>query len=299
MADAKQYPYAAYFKLYGTQNLQVSFTVMSDLPELHLKQLDEMLLMLFNEGYRVEPEGLEQGEVIREADSWVLGKTSHDEPCVYLYKFPMKWRVATIYKESIPKLPFTIPANAQPILGSPPERDMAERQKILHTVPDFKVVLTPTGSVDKEGRPRLRFDRVYGATTGAKGETSNVGKVDPAEQDPLPFDENISYTDALNYMDNQSAQKFVKAARDKQAKSKKSVEFEQLSELISKLDNLYGETGYAEVALCIIAGINDVPELDNKLSAEVVKSLDMALDKPTVQEMVKYLMTFAKQIYGG
>lgn len=294
MAEPTQYKYAAYFKLYGTQNLQVSFALMEDDPILYLKQLEGMLSGLFNDGYRVEPEGLEQGEVIREADSWVLGKTSKDDLCVHLYKFPLKWKVATVYAEALAKLPFMVPAGTVPILGGPPEREIAEKNKFLHKVLDFKVVLIPTGAVDEKGRPKLKFDRVFGATASPEARSNGVD-----ETESVPFDDNISYTDSFNYLDNPSAKKFITAARAQQAKSKKSVEFEQLSEMISKLDHLYGETGHAEVALCVLAGIDDVPELDNKLSAEVVKSLNTSLERKPTQDMMVYLMNFVKQIYGS
>ena len=59
-----QSPYTAYFKLYGTQNLQVSFTVAAESPDIHITLLESYLQELFNRGYVVDPKGLEKDEQI-------------------------------------------------------------------------------------------------------------------------------------------------------------------------------------------------------------------------------------------
>ena len=167
METINERAFGASFRLYGRGGLNVLFTVRADDPQEHLAMLDVYLAALEAAGYAVNLPGTEPGEQVEEVNAWVLGETSRDEPCVYLYSSNagLKWRIATVYVEKMDQLPFTVSGDPWP--GAAPEREMAEKKRKLHIIEPFKIVMKPTGEETSSGRPVLKFDRVLDARPAA------------------------------------------------------------------------------------------------------------------------------------
>lgn len=296
--DNQTSPYSAFFKLYGKENLQISFNVTSNGEGEFLPTLNKLLESLYAMGYKTDPAGLEEGETIREVDSWVLGKTSNGDLCIYLYKFPLKWRVATIYNENIAKMPFKVPAGTAPLLAGAPEREIAEKNKILHSCPTFKIVMTPTGAVSKTtGKPTLKFNRMWGDTVAIVGtkETTTESDEDQSKEDlasQIQF-----HHEAIQFLEEGSGiQKFVLKARELQnRKGTKVAAYPDLETLLNKLDEMIEMTGYADVALSILSGV-DTPDIPDKISGSLVKALMDNFNTKATNDAMRYLMSLAVRI---
>jgi len=165
METVNEHAFVASFRLYGRDGLNVLFTVRASDAAAHIDLLETHLDLLEAIGYTVNLPGTEPGEQVEEVNAWVLGETSRDEPCVYLYSSNtgLKWRVATVYVEDMPDLPFVVRGKRWP--GAAPEREMAQKKGVLHEVPPFKIVMKPTGKMTDGDNPRpiLKFDRVLDA----------------------------------------------------------------------------------------------------------------------------------------
>jgi len=162
--DQSQFPYTAYFKLYTPGGIQVSFGVGAEAQEDHLGRLVHYMERLTGLGFLPQMPGLEEGEKLEEVDAWVLGATSKGEPCIFLYAaaHQLQFRVATVYVEKLPELPFKVNGARHWDGDAAPTRDSAEKKGYLQTVPPFKVVMEPRGLTD-DGKPTWRFARVHGA----------------------------------------------------------------------------------------------------------------------------------------
>lgn len=157
------YPFTAYWKLFASNGAQVTFGVGSADMSQHFQDVTVYMNLLERAGYSVQLPGLEAGDEKYTVDAWVLGETSKDEPCVFLYSPGLKWRVATVYVEKLDALPFPVNVSGSRWMGSAPEREMAEKKKALHIVPQFEIVMTPTGKTNEEtGRPYTKFSHVWG-----------------------------------------------------------------------------------------------------------------------------------------
>ena len=170
MTDFTEAPFSANFNLYGPDALRVQFTVRSNTdPAAHIALVGEYLQAAAAAGYAATLPGLEPGEETEEVDAWVLGETSRDEPCVYLYSsnHGLKWRVATVYVERLGELPFKIDLQQKRWMGAAPERETAEKKGVLNVVDPFKIVLEPTGKTTEAGNEITRFARVHEAQPAA------------------------------------------------------------------------------------------------------------------------------------
>lgn len=169
METINEHAFGASFRLYGRGGLNVLFTVRADDAAAHIDLLETHLDLLEAIGYTVNLPGTEPGEQVEEVSAWVLGETSREEPCVYLYSSNagLKWRVATVYVEDMPSLPFAVSGKRWP--GAAPEREMAQKKGVLHEVPPFKIVMKPTGKMTDGDNPRpvMKFDRVLDAKPAA------------------------------------------------------------------------------------------------------------------------------------
>ena len=162
--DNHTFPYTAYFKLYRPDGLQISFGISADDAAAHLNQLTDYLTRLATAGFLPQMPGLEDDEKIEEVDAWVLGETSKGEPCVFLYaaSHGLQFRIATIYVERIPDMPFTVNGAKKWDASAAPTRDEAEKKGYLKAVPAFKVVMEPRGTTE-DGKQTWRFARLHGA----------------------------------------------------------------------------------------------------------------------------------------
>lgn len=162
--DNQTTPYSAFFKLYDAirENLQVSFNLTADTQIDLLAKYNAAVDALFAQGMKVEPAGLGEGEKIQEVHGWVLGETTTNEPCVFLYHERLDFKVTTVYKEKIAGLPIDISTAPKVWDGAAPTKEIAEKKGILRPC-HFKIVLAPTGKTSDKGNPTYRFDRVYGA----------------------------------------------------------------------------------------------------------------------------------------
>jgi len=152
------FPFKASFRMYNQDGIDVSFTVAATAGLEHIVDLHEYMSILKTKGYSPQLPGLEPGEETQEIDGWVYGETSRDEPCVYLYKTPLKWKVATVYVESLEMLPFPVGGKQWP--GGAPERETAVNKGYLNQCAPFKVVMVPTGKTSESGHNIMRFNRV-------------------------------------------------------------------------------------------------------------------------------------------
>lgn len=176
MNEFSEAPYSANFKMFRPDGLQINFTVRSNAnPQQHIAELDNYLQALTNRGYAPQLPGLEPGEEAEQVDGWVLGETSKGDACVYLYKSPLKWKIATVYVERLGELPIdTSKAKVWP--GSAPERETAVNKKYLQPC-DFSIVMEPTGKQSENGHDIMRFGRVK--------EISQPAAPAPAVADPF------------------------------------------------------------------------------------------------------------------
>lgn len=259
--DNQLTPYSAYFKLYDPKldNLQVSFNVTckpeDDVTEF-LNKYKDLLDGLTALGMTTEPAGLDEGEKIQEVDGWVLGETANNsQPCVHLYNGRLEWKVATVYVEKIPLLPIDT-GIAKPWDGAAPTREQAEKKKVIHPC-HFKIVMADTGKTSDKGNKIFRFDRIYGVAKAV-------------EAAPSEGDSQIdSYPDLLAKLSN-NTRKMADWGRTVQGKkSKTTLDSEDLSTLITVMDETISVPGSGEILLSIISGLDPI-DLSDTLSGDLV-----------------------------
>lgn len=152
---------AGKFSLYHPAGIQVFFTVNGETDVARLLGNTNVAVALALEtGYALTLAGVEPDERVEHIDGWVLGETSKDEPCIYLYRstFPNKFKAGTVWAEEISALPIAYKSDAARWPGAAPEREMAIKKQWLQPC-DFKVAFKNTGTEDD---PKWRFQRVLG-----------------------------------------------------------------------------------------------------------------------------------------
>lgn len=296
--NEKEWQFSAYFKLYGKDGLQVSFTVHGDDPDTHAAQLGDYLTkMLDSEGYSITPEGIKPGEKLQEVDGWVLGETSEGKPCIHLFKSPLQWKVATIYEERMKDVPIKVDKNTFVWPGAAPERDAAERRGVLMPC-NFTIVLVPTGKTSDKGNPILKFDRTIGfGSSGSKQQGSSKQAADVQ-----------SYADLYNLLQDDSkklADWCRKAAGD--PKNKALAGDEKVGILCEEIDNVTGTEASAEAVLEVLTGI-PTTDLRDQMKSYVANGLikwvspyiqqgkqtvENADRKPGVVEAIKFIWGMA------
>lgn len=253
------FKFSAYFKLYDVQGLQVSFSANDDEVGPFLASLEDTKNRLYGAGYRQTPEDINPGETVREVDGWVLGCTKDGDRCVHLYKSPLQWKVTTVYKEHLSELPIEIPASAVPIMGGAPERETAEKMKVMRTC-DFRVVMEQRKKVDgsveltDKGNPMMRYKQVY-----RKGTTDTI-----ISQNGLEKAKRFT-----GY--SEPAQKMIAWAKKLQIRGGKAALSEELNGLFIVLgESLPGDTNIEET-LCELCGLTS--DTLGEIDAKVVESL--------------------------
>lgn len=288
--DNQTYKYSAFFKMYGEENLQVSFNIVENDLSTHMVNLNEILDLLKKSGYTVDPKSAAEGEKIQEVTGWVLGKTSKDELCVHLYgPEHLQWKVITVWAEDMPKLPVST-SGIQPVIGGAPEREVAVKLKILHPFPaGTRIVMEPMRNSDgsvrltDKGNPAMRFSRMYGTQAATTEKEQREESQSPLLVDDEDFYQKTvaeieSYPDIAKLISPTSnAGKIVKWCRKTQKDDKDVAIPQSASELISILDDHVQSPGAGDAILSVLSGI-DVIELNDELSDTLVKKLTDWLD---------------------
>jgi len=178
----RDYAYSASFDLYHPTGLRLRFSVAADEATDHRGRLGGYINSLMHDGYSATVPGLEPGEEKETVDGWVLGETSKEEACVYLYSVNagLQYRIATVYVERIPELPFKV-HGAKSWPGAAPTREMATAKKFLQMVPAFDIVMKPSGKMTDAGRPITRFDRIDGLPAPAPASVARTQRNDVEE----------------------------------------------------------------------------------------------------------------------
>lgn len=297
--NEKEWQYSAYFKLYGKEGLQVSFTVHGDDQDAHIADLSDYITRLTSdeEGFTITPEGVKPGEKLQEVDGWVLGETSEGKPCIHLFKSPLQWKVATVYEERMKDVPIKVDSKTFVWPGAAPEREAAERRGVLAPC-NFTIVLVPTGKTSDKGNPILKFDRTIGyGSSGSKPQGSNKQAADVQ-----------SYADLYNLLKDDSkklADWCRKSAGD--PKNKTLAGDEKVNILCDEIDNVTGTEASAEAVLEVLTGI-PTTDLREQMKAYVAnglikwispyvqqgkKTVENADRKPGVVEAVKFIWGMA------
>lgn len=285
--DNQTYKYSAFFKMYGDENLQVSFNIVENDLSQHLLNLQDLLGLLKSQGYTVEAKEHIANEEIQEVTGWVLAKTKKDELCVHLYgPEHLQWKVITVWQEDLEKLPIKISPKLQPIIGSAPEREVAVRMKLLQPLPvGTKVVLEPVINFDgtlrlnDKGKVVKKFSRMAGQP--------KVASVVPAPkiQTTLlePQDENF-YADGTNqeidsypqiaglFPVGTTTRKFIDWCRKQQEAGKVVAKQEDFMELSTTLDSLVENPGAGDAILSVLSGLESI-DLSDKIGKSLVTSL--------------------------
>jgi len=158
-----EYKFSAYWKMWTSDGIQVTFGVAEDDAEAHQAALAGTMASLRSQGYLAQLPGLEDGEKVEDVDAYVLGETSRCYPCIYVYSasHQLQYRIAVIYVERFPELPFEVKAKKWEASAAP-QREEAERKGFLTAVTPFRIVLEQRGVTD-DGKPQWRFSRIHGA----------------------------------------------------------------------------------------------------------------------------------------
>jgi len=259
------FPFVAYFKLYDTHrdNLAVSFTVGQANATDLVNKTQDLIDMLSGMGYTPNPAGLDEGERIQEVDGWVLGETSTGQKCVWLYKSPLEFKVATVYQEHLHKLPFSV-EGAKVWELTAPTREAAEKKGVLNTC-QIKVIMVDTGKKTDKGNTVYRFDRVLG--------------YNPPEE---------VKADILKSMPEGSrAKNMVLWARTKQSQDKKKARMVDVEQVIELIDQTVAD-GAGETLLRVLLGEKDlsaashfvIDRLLNWLPQEIENSDGQTVENP-------------------
>ncbi len=163
MSQCDAFRFSAGFKMYAPEGVQVYFHIGKDEQTEHLAAVTAYMKALDGIGYTVNPVGVNEGDKVQTIAGWVLGETSNEQPCVYLYaSHPgLQFRVSTIYQERIEDLPFAVNINADRWIGAAPTREMAEKQSRFNEVAEFDIVLIPHEHKKKDnGDPLMIFGRL-------------------------------------------------------------------------------------------------------------------------------------------
>ena len=133
-------------------------------------------------------------EKVHTVDAWVLGETSNDEPCVYLYAdHPgLQFRVSTVYVEKLDTLPFDwqkgVTQNTWP--GAAPDRNTAAKKRSLNSVPPFQIVTQSSGKTTDEGQPIMRYAGCRGVAASSHRPAHNNGNGAGPKEPPVDPDWN-------------------------------------------------------------------------------------------------------------
>ena len=161
-----EHKFLASFDKYHADGTRVRFSIADDDANDHHKALHTYLHILDGMGYTTTPPGMEDGEEMETIGGWVLGETSTDQPCLFLYADNpgMQYRVSTIFEEHIEEMPFKVDTNTDRWNGQAPTREIAEKKKFFTACTPFQIVNKPTGKTTDAGKAITKFNRVVGQT---------------------------------------------------------------------------------------------------------------------------------------
>lgn len=252
MSADNPWKYSAYFKLYGKDGLQVSFSVNGEDADVHIAQVGDYLTQLIeSEGFSITPEGVKPGEKLQEVDGWVLGETSEGQPCIHLYKSPLQWKVATVYEERMKDIPVKPDRKTFQWPGAAPEREAAERRGAINPC-NFTIVLVPSGKTSEKGNPIFKFDRALGmpssSSTSAASSSPKQGKKGAESVQ--------SYADLYGMLkdENKKLADWCRKAHG-DPKNKGVAGGNKIAILCEEIDNVTGTEASAEAVLEVLTGI--------------------------------------------
>lgn len=276
MSTDNSWQYSAYFKLFGKEGLQVSFTVNGDDPDTHIAQLGDYITQLIEaEGFSITPEGIKPGEKLQEVDGWVLGETAEGQPCVHLYKSPLQWKVATVYEERIKDIPIKHDAKTFQWPGAAPEREVAERRGVINPC-NFTIVLVPTGKTSDKGNPIFKFDRTVGFGSASAQAKSSAAFAPPAQGNTAQAGRAAdvqSYADLYSMLKDEPRKLADWCRGIQRDAAKKGIAGEsKVSILCEEIDNATGTEASAEAVLEVLTGIPTI-YLRERLKSYVVNGL--------------------------
>ena len=146
----------AKFNLFRPDGLRVYFEV----EEADPAAADGRIAELYAIGYTQNAGGLENDESIEDITGWVLGETSRNEPVVWLYAAPLQFKVASIWVELIPEMPFDIKGAKMWPSASAPKLDEATSKGFFNPY-SFQIVKKLNGKVSESNNPLSDYARVY------------------------------------------------------------------------------------------------------------------------------------------
>jgi hypothetical protein len=170
-------PILAKFNLYRPDQLRVFFEVTEDTTVA----IESAIEGLYASGYTINAGGLEAGESIEDITGWVLGETSRNEPVVWLYAAPLQFKVASIWAELIPEMPFSI-EGAKMWPGAAPTLDIATNKGFL-TPCSFQIVKKETGKLSDAGNPLSDYNRVYSAAVASETKAASPAPLPVTDAD--------------------------------------------------------------------------------------------------------------------
>lgn len=148
----------AKFNLFRHDGLRVWFEVTADTAS----DADAHIEALLASGYMATEGGIENDETIENITGWVLGESSRGEDVVWLYSDPLQFKVASIWIERIPEMPFSTNGAKKWQASAAPKADEAKNKNFMNTC-SFQIVKKLNGKFSDSGHPLSDFDRVYDA----------------------------------------------------------------------------------------------------------------------------------------
>jgi len=251
----QNFAYTGYLKLFKGETGAISLGVGSNAGADELFQMVEDVIRAgASKGWLLAPEGVDSNELLQEIDGWVLGEKSDGEPCVYLYKSPLKWKVATVWFEKLHFLPWWEREKGSAKLwpGGAPERDVAESKGYLNRVSNVFAVLEKTGEKSQSGRDVTVFSRIQGYTA--------------KEQTAAMLDYEALYGQ-LTGTAKSLADNMRKASSDK---SKPRVSWDSLEDVQAMIDTVCGKDGASPHILWVLTGSD--PK-DGGMSAQAAEAI--------------------------
>lgn len=135
--------------------------------------------------------GTRPGETVEDVMGYVIAKKKDGEPYLVFYhpNPAMKYKIASVWFEDWHKLPFR-PVNKTPVIGQPPEKDVAIQAGVL-TEWQGQIVMRQetnrdgTPRMTESGNPVMVFDRVVGYVPNDTSDTTHDDTTDHPEPGTL------------------------------------------------------------------------------------------------------------------
>lgn len=185
--------FTANFTLYSPDGLPIVFSAEDDSTAL-LDTLPDLVDFLKTQGMTVAAPSAQNVRIIA-VDSWMMGKSSKNDPCCYLYPADrrLEFAAAVVYVERFGELPF-LPANVAELphwKGAAPKKAVAKEEGMLQLLPSVLEVVKEL-ELDADGSPRLsdkgepiyRFARLLAAPKPRASAPAHQAAPPPAAPKP-------------------------------------------------------------------------------------------------------------------